>query len=409
MKVLVVNCGSSSIKYQLYRMPQGKVLAKGVLEKIGEEKSKLCHQYDDTSYDIEEKINDHEQGMELILNTLVHKRVGVIKDISEIGAVGHRVVHGGEEFTGSVIINEKVIDSIKKFSELAPLHNPHNLAGIMATHSKLPKAKQVACFDTAFHTTIPEVAYMYGLPYELYEKYGIRRYGFHGISHRYVSRQAAAILGKGKYGVNLITCHLGNGCSVSAVKNGKSIDTSMGFTPLEGLVMGTRSGSFDPAILFFLAEKNYSWEQLNELCNKESGLFGLSGRISNDMRNLEELAKKGNKRAKLAIDVFCYYIKKYIGAYVAILDTVDAVVFTGGIGENSVWVRQKVCSGLDKIGIQIDPAANKAAVGKEADIGISDSRIKTFVIPTNEEVAIAKDTYELARAGRSNYVPAKQV
>jgi len=402
MKVLVVNCGSSSIKYQLYEMPKGEVLGKGVLEKIGESSSKLTHKFDSKTYCVEKQIDDHEQGMELILNTLVSRDVGVIKDISEIGAVGHRVVHGGEEFTGSVIIDSRVIASVEKFIDLAPLHNPHNLAGIKATHSKLPKAKQVACFDTAFHTTIPEVAHIYALPYDLYKKYGVRRYGFHGISHRYVARRAAQIMGRGKYDVNLITCHLGNGCSIAAIKNGKSVDTSMGFTPLEGLVMGTRTGDFDPAILFFLADKGCDWKELNEICNKESGLLGLSG-ISNDMRNLEKLAAKGNQRAKLTIDVFCYRIKKYIGAYAAVLDTLDAVVFAGGIGENSVTIRRQVCAGLTRLGIQIDDKANNATVGKEADITVPGNKTKVFVIPTNEEAAIAKDTYELTKVGKNDY------
>jgi len=396
MKVLVINAGSSSIKYQLYQMPESKVLAKGVLERIGEKISKLSHYYDNKTYCVEVEIKDHEKGIELILDALVSRDGGVIKDISEIGAVGHRVVHGGEEFTDSVLIDDDVIASIEKFTDLAPLHNPHNLAGIRAAQSKLPNAKQVACFDTAFHATIPEVAYMYALPYELYEKYGIRRYGFHGISHRYVARRAAILLGRGKYDVNLITCHLGNGCSVTAVRDGRSVDTSMGFTPLQGVVMGTRSGDFDPAILFYLAEKGYDLRSLNNLCNKESGLLGISG-ISNDMRTLEKFARKSNARAMLAIDIFCYRVKKYIGAYITVLDTVDAVVFTGGIGENSVLLRQQICTGLTHIGIRLDLAANRAAVAEEAEISTSESKVKVFVIPTNEEIAIANDSYQLAK------------
>jgi acetate kinase len=396
MKVLVINAGSSSIKYQLYQMPEAKVLAKGIVERIAEEGSKLSHCYDSETYCIEAKIENHEKAMELILSTLVSKDVGVIEDISEISSVGHRVVHGGEEFTGSVVINDEVISSIERFADLAPLHNPPNLTGIRASQNKLPNIRHVACFDTAFHATIPEVAYMYALAYELYEKYRVRRYGFHGTSHRYVARRAAALMGKDKYDINVITCHLGNGCSITAVKQGMSVDTSMGFTPLEGLVMGTRSGDFDPAILFYLMDKGYDVRTLNTLCNKESGLLGISG-ISNDMRNLEELAKKGNTRAKLAIDIFCYRIKKYIGAYTAVLDTVDAVVFTGGIGENAVSVRQQICTGLTSIGIQLDPAANEAALAREADISTMDSKVKIFVIPTNEGAAIANNTYELAR------------
>ena len=396
MKVLVINAGSSSVKYYLYQMPQAEVLARGIVEKIGEETSELSHFFHDKTYTIPTKVEDVGKAMELILETLADKEVGVLQQFSEIGAVGHRVVHGGEEFTGSVIIDEKVVASIKKFADLAPLHNPPNLAGILAAQHNLANVKQVACFDTAFHATIPKVAYMYALPYELYEKYGIRRYGFHGISHRYVARRAAAIMGKGKYDINAITCHLGNGCSVTAVKQGRSIDTSMGLTPLEGVPMGTRSGDLDPAILFYLADKGYDVKALNTLCNKQSGLLGLSG-ISNDMRSLEEFARKGNTRAKLAIDVFCYRIKKYIGTYAAVLDTVDAVVFTGGIGENSVFMREKICNAVTQIGVQLDLAANQVAIAKEAEINTKDSKVKIFVIPTNEQAAIANDTYELTR------------
>jgi len=396
MIVLVINAGSSSIKYQLYQMPEAQVLARGIVERIGEETSRLTHYYNDSTHSAETKIKDHQKGMELILDTLTDKDVGVIEDISRIGAVGHRVVHGGEEFTGSVVIDEKVVASIEKFADLAPLHNPPNLTGIRAAQHNLPDTRQVACFDTAFHTTIPEVAYMYALPYELYEKHRVRRYGFHGTSHRYVARRGAVLMGKGKYDINVITCHLGNGCSVTAVKKGRSIDTSMGLTPLEGVVMGTRSGDFDPAILFYLAEKGYNMKTLNDLCNKKSGLLGISGK-SNDMRNLTALAEKGESRARLAIDIFCYRIKKYIGAYTAVLDTLDAVVFTGGIGENAVEVRAGICSGLSWIGIEIDQRKNSAARGKEGEISSSNSKVKVFVIPTDEEAAIAHDTYELSR------------
>jgi len=400
MKVLVINAGSSSVKYHLYQMPQAQVIAMGLVEKIGEEDSELSHFYQGKTYTNPVKVQDVKEAIELILQTLVDKEVGVLQQISEISAVGHRVVHGGEEFTGSVIIDENVIASIDKFADLAPLHNPPNLAGIRAAQSHLPNVKQVACFDTAFHATIPKVAYMYALPYELYEKYGIRRYGFHGISHRYVARRAAAIMGRGKYEINAITCHLGNGCSITAVKNGRSIDTSMGLTPLEGVPMGTRSGDLDPAILFYLEEKGYDVKTLKDLCNKQSGLLGISG-VSNDMRNLEELAGKGHALAQLAIDVFCYRIKKYIGAYAAVLDTVDAVVFTGGIGGNSVFMREKICNAVTQIGVQLDLTANKDAIAKEAEINTKDSQVKVFVIPTNEQAAIANDTYELAK-GRTS-------
>jgi acetate kinase len=396
MKVLVINAGSSSVKYHLYNMPQAEVSANGVVERIGEKSSKLSHFFNGKTHTLQKKVKDVGKAMELILETLVGGDVGVIQDFSEIGAVGHRVVHGGEEFTGSVIIDERVIASIEKFADLAPLHNPPNLAGIQAIQRRLPDAKQVACFDTAFHTTIPKVAYMYALPYELYEQYGIRRYGFHGISHRYVARRAAAIMGREKYDINAVTCHLGNGCSVTAVKQGKSIDTSMGFTPLEGVPMGTRSGDLDPSILFYLGDKGYNVKALKELCNKKSGLLGISG-VSNDVRNLVRLAGQGDPRAQLAIDIFCYRIKKYIGVYCAVLDTVDAVVFTGGIGENAVLLRQQICTGLTQLGVQLDRKTNQTAVAKEAEISTTDSRVKVFVIPANEQVAIANDTYELTR------------
>jgi len=405
MKVLVINAGSSSIKYQLYQMPQAKVCAKGFVERIGEETSQLSHSHNGKTHCIEQKVENHEEAMELILESLVSREFGVIKHISEIAAVGHRVVHGAEEFTGSVIIDEKVIASIEKFADLAPLHNPANLTGIQAARHNLPKAKQVACFDTAFHTTIPQVGYMYALPYELYEKYGIRRYGFHGISHRYVARRAAELLKKGKYEVNLITCHLGNGCSVTAVRGGKSVDTSMGFTPLEGLAMGTRSGDFDPAILLYLINKGYDAKTLNTLCNKKSGLFGISG-LSNDMRNLSEPAMKGNERAKLAIEIFCYRIRKYIGSYRAILNPLDAIIFSGGIGENAVEIREKVCGELVQIGIELDPQKNHAIVGSQGQINSLSSGVKVFVIPTNEELAIAKDTFKLTR--KNNGVESEQ-
>jgi acetate kinase len=396
VKVLVINCGSSSIKYQLYQMPQAQVLAKGIVERVGEKTSKLSCSHGGKTYSLEAKVGNHESAMELILKTLADKDTGIIKDVCEIGAVGHRVVHGGEEFTNSVVINEQVTASIEKFADIAPLHNPANLIGIRAAQNKIPHARQVACFDTAFHTTIPQAAYIYALPYEIYEKHHIRRYGFHGISHCYVTGRAAELMGRDRYDVNLITCHLGNGCSITAVKGGKSVDTSMGFTPLEGLVMGTRPGDFDPAILFYLAEKGYDLKLLNSLCNKQSGLLGISG-ISNDMRNLEQLAGTGNTRARLAIDIFCYRIRKYIGAYMAVIGTVDAVIFTGGIGENAVLVRRQICDGLEQMGIRLDSAANTAAAGGEVQISSCDSKVKVMVIPTDEEAAIARDTYELTR------------
>ena len=394
MKVLVINAGSSSVKYYLYDMPQAEVLVRGSVERIGEKNSELAHFFADKTYTQQTQVKDVEDAMELVLETLVREDVGVIKCLSQIGGVGHRVVHGGEEFTGSVVVDEAVITSIEKFADLAPLHNPPNLAGIRAVQRRVPDVPQVACFDTAFHSTIPEVAYMYALPYELYEKYHIRRYGFHGVSHRYVARRAAALMGREKYDINVITCHLGNGCSITAVKKGRSVDTSMGFTPLEGVPMGTRSGDLDPAILFYLGDKGYDVNKLKTLCNKQSGLFGISG-ASNDVRNLVELAEEGHERARLAIDVFCYRIKKYIGAYAAVLGVVDAVVFTGGIGENAVYLRSQICSDMTQIGIELDPAINEQTRATETEISADDSRVTVFVIPTNEQAAIANDTYEL--------------
>ena len=395
MKVLVINAGSSSVKYYLYQMPRAEVLARGSVERIGEKTSRLTHVFGSETFADDVSTSNVDEAVRLVLDTLIRDDVGILDDISEIGAVGHRVVHGGEEFTGSVVINEQVVASIEKYADLAPLHNPPNLAGIRAVGARLPGVAQVACFDTAFHTTIPKVAYIYGLPYELYEKYGIRRYGFHGISHRYVARRVAALMGRDKYDVNAITCHLGNGCSITAVKGGRSIDTSMGFTPLEGVPMGTRSGDLDPAILFYLADKGYSPQSLKTLCNKQSGLLGISG-LSNDIRNLIQLAQEGKERATLAIDVFCYRVRKYIGAYAAVLEPLDAIAFTGGIGENAVRLREQICGRMSQIGVQLDQAANGGAIGEEAQISATNSPVRVFVIPTNEQLAIAKDTYELA-------------
>ena len=395
MKVLVINAGSSSIKYQLYQMPESKALAKGLVERIGEKSSRLIHQAGERTDTIRAKIVNHEEGMHLILQTLAGSADDALGDISEISAVGHRVVHGGEEFTGSVLIDDRVLSSIEKFADLAPMHNPLNLICIRAAQHNLPGVPQVACFDTAFHATIPQVAYLYALPYELYERFRIRRYGFHGTSHRYVARRAAQLMGVDKYDPNLITAHLGNGCSITAVKNGRSIDTSMGLTPLEGLVMGSRAGDFDAAILFYLVEKGYDVKTLKEMCNKKSGLLGISGK-SNDMRSLTELAEAGDERAALAVDVFCYRVKKYIGAYAAVLDRLDAIIFTGGIGENAHNIRKRVCAGMTTIGIELDAERNAAAVGVESLISSDSSRVRAYVIPTNEEAAIAADTYEIA-------------
>jgi len=405
-KVLVLNCGSSSIKYQLYEMPAGRALAKGLVEKIGEPAGAFKHSDAGGEQSGAPKIADHHEGLKIVVKCLTGGARPAIKSLTDIRAVGHRVVHGGEKFTGSVLVTPEVEKTIEEYYDLAPLHNPPNLEGIRAAKELLPGAPQVACFDTAFHTTLPEVAYLYALPFELYERYRVRRYGFHGTSHRYVARRAAELLGKGKYDLNAITCHLGNGCSMAAVAGGKSVDTSMGLTPLEGLVMGTRSGDLDPAIIFYLAEKpEYrALKDIDGLLNKQSGLVGVSG-VSNDMRALLAAAAEGNRRARLAIDIFCYRIRKYLGAYAAALPKLDAVVFTGGIGENAAPVRAGILKGLDaNLGISFDPARNDAAVGgSEADIATADSRTRVLVVPTNEEKAIAADTYALSRqkpAGR---------
>ncbi len=395
MKILVLNCGSSSIKYQLFEMPQNKVLAKGLVQRIGEKQSQALQTLNGFAFKIEEKIADHEQAMRCIEKMLTDPAKGVIASLSEIEACGHRVVHGGEIFTGSVICTEEVVREIENNAELAPLHNPANLTGIRAAEKMFGDIPQVACFDTAFHQSIPQTAYLYALPYEMYEKHKIRRYGFHGTSHRYVARAAAEMLRKHKYSVDLITCHLGNGCSVAAIKGGKSIDTSMGLTPLEGLVMGTRSGDLDPAIIFHLIRKGYKAAELDNILNKKSGLLGIS-RLSNDVRDLQQKEEAGQTAAGLALEIFAYRIKKYLGAYLAVLNGCDAVVFTGGIGENSSAMRRRILAGLENLGLQVDDNKNMAVIGKTGEINTSGARIKIFVIPTDEEGAIARDTFALA-------------
>jgi len=395
MNVIVFNCGSSSIKYKVYEMPANTLLAAGSVSKIGEETSEASQKAKGKEIKIAKKIANHEEGLEVIRNMLTDPANGAVKSLSEINACGHRVVHGGEKFSGSVKIDDTVEAAIEHVSDLAPLHNPPNLTGIRAAKKMFGNAPEVACFDTAFHATMPETAYLYALPHSMYEKYGIRKYGFHGTSHRYVARRAATVMGKDKYGVDLITCHLGNGCSIAAVKKGKSVDTSMGLTPLEGLVMGTRTGDFDPAIIFYLIKKGYKPEELDGIFNKKSGLIGIS-EISNDVRNLEEKAAEGNARAKLALDIFAYRIKKYIGSYLAALNGADAIVLCGGIGENGPKMRARILGELSGLGIKIDQAKNEAlAGGKEGEIHAADSKIKVLVIPTDEEGAIARDTYAI--------------
>jgi acetate kinase len=394
MKVLVLNCGSSSIKYQLFEMPDRSLLAKGMVERIGDRESTIIHQEGDVRERQAIAAADHDQAMVAIMQRLMHGRNGAAAGDDPIAAVGHRVVHGGEQFTGSVLIDEAVLATIEKTAHLAPLHNPPNLAGIRAAMHALPDAAQVACFDTAFHATIPQVAYMYALPFELYEKLGVRRYGFHGTSHRYVARRAAAMLGRDKYDINCVTCHLGNGCSITAVRDGRSVETSMGLTPLEGLVMGTRCGDIDPAILFYLAQNGYEFDKLNDICNKKSGVLGVSG-LSNDMRALIDKSAEGHERAALAIDVFCYRVKKYIGAYHAVLGRLDAIVFTGGIGENASLVREKICAGMEPLGIEIDRKRNELPSSDERRMDAGDG-VAILVIPTDEEGVIAADTFQLA-------------
>jgi len=397
MNVLVINCGSSSLKYQLIDMKNEEVLAKGLVERIGIEGSRIKHTA--TGKDqviIEDTIQDHRRGLELVLNALVDKEYGVIDSLEDIEAVGHRVVHGGEEFSDSVIIDDKVMEAIEACVELAPLHNPPNIIGIEACKELMPNVPMVAVFDTAFHQTIPPENYIYPLPYEYYEKYGIRKYGFHGTSHKYVTLKAAEMLGKSVEELNIITCHLGNGSSVCAIKGGKSVDTSMGFTPLEGLAMGTRCGDIDPAIIPFIMEKeNLSFQEVNNLLNKKSGVLGISG-LSSDFRDLEDAATNGDERAELALKVFCNRVKEYIGAYSAVLCNVDALVFTAGIGENSSSIREKICEGLECINIRLDIELNKVR-GKEAIVSSEDSQVKVLVIPTNEELMIARDTVNLVR------------
>ncbi len=397
MKILVINCGSSSIKYRLYEMPEEKVLSQGLIENIGEKDSLFsCHSGGE-SIRIKKEIPDHQVGLQLALTALTDKEQGVMADISEVVAVGHRVVHGGEQFSGSMLIGEEVLKGIEGCADLAPLHNPPNLAGIKAARKLMPGIPQVAAFDTAFHQTLPPKAYLYAFPYEYYEKYHLRRYGFHGTSHRYVARRAARIMGKSKEEANIITCHLGNGCSITAIERGKSVDTSMGLTPLEGLVMGTRCGDIDPAITFYLVkERGLDLDKVNKLLNKESGLLGISG-LSNDMRQVLVEAKKGNERARMAVEIFCYRLKKYIGAYLAVLGEVDGLVFTGGIGENAVDIRSQTCRNLEKLGIELDEEKNGAIQAREGEISKENSPIKVFVIPTNEEDRIAYDTYEMVK------------
>jgi len=404
MKILVLNCGSSSIKYQLIEISEETVLiAKGLLDRIGLATSELTHQVTGKDkHKITQEVPDHQVGINLILKILKDPVFGVIKNEDEIAAVGHRVAHGGENFKSSALITENVKGDIEKCIELAPLHNTANLKGILSIESILPNVPQVAVFDTSFHQTMPAFSYLYAIPYEYYEKYRIRRYGFHGTSHKYVAQKACRFLGKDFHDVNIITCHLGNGSSVAAIRKGKSMDTSMGFTPLEGLMMGTRSGDVDLGVLLFMAEKeNLSIADTNAMFNKKSGVCGISG-ISFDMRDVEQAAENGNKRAKLALEMYAYRVKKYIGAYIAAMGGVDLIVFTGGIGENDTDTRNRILEGMEFLGIQFDPERNTTR-GREAILTRPGSPVVTMVMPTNEELVIAIDTYNIVTNSDFNF------
>jgi len=393
MKILVLNCGSSSIKYKLLDMATNEELGTGAVEKIGMKGSFLKHvRRDGVKVMLKGEILEHQIGIEYILGVLTSQKHGCIASLDEINGVGHRVVHGGEKFNSSVLITDEVIQKITECIDIAPLHNPPNLAGIRAISELLPTVPQVGVFDTAFHQTMPDYAYMYGIPYSLYTKYGIRRYGFHGTSHRYVSKRAAEFLGLDYNNSRIITAHIGNGGSICAVKNGKSVDTSMGFTPIEGLMMGTRSGDVDLGVVTFLMEKEMIGSAaVSTLFNKHSGVLGVSG-VSSDMRDVEKAKNEGNKRAQLAWEMYEYRIKKYIGSYIAAMDGVDAIVFTGGVGENQTSTREYVCTGLGFMGIKIDNELNARSRGKEVLLSTPESTVKVCVIPTDEEFMIASDT-----------------
>jgi acetate kinase len=397
MNILVLNCGSSSIKYQLLDMANdADVLAKGLLERVGINDSILKHEAKGRDvYKLVQDVSDHEVGVNLILKTLMHPEYGVIKDKNEISAVGHRVVHGGEKFSGSVLITQEIIDKMEECVDLAPLHNPANLKGIYAMQKLLPEIPQCGIFDTAFHATMPDYVYMYALPFEMYDKHKIRRYGFHGTSHRYVSQKACEIL-KVKYeDQKIITCHLGNGASIAAIKNGKSFDTSMGLTPVEGLIMGTRCGDLDLGALLFLMEKeNMDTKKANNFINKVSGMAGISG-VSSDMRDIEKAAGEGNKKAKLALDMYVYRVKKYVGSYAAAMGGVDLIIFTGGIGENDCEVRSGVCKNMEFMGIEFDFEKNHGLRCKDEILTKPSSKVTVMSVSTNEELVIALDTLEI--------------
>lgn len=395
MKILIINCGSSSLKYKLIDMPNEKDIIEGIVERIGLDQSRLVQKNElREKYILEKEIKDHKEAIDIVLNTLVDPKVGVIKSIDEITAVGHRVVHGGERYSSSIIINEEVIKYLEECSKLAPLHNPANIIGIRACQSLMPNKEMVAVFDTAFHGTLPEKAYIYAIDYALYKEHKIRKYGFHGTSHKYVSHKVAEAMGKDIKDLKIITCHLGNGASISAIKGGQCIDTTMGFTPLAGIPMGTRSGNIDPSIIPFLVEEcGYTIEEVSESLNKKSGVLGISG-VSSDFRDIEDAASKGDKRAQLALDIFHYRIRAEIGSFIVNMGGVDVIVFTAGVGENSPETREECLKDLEFLGLTLDREKNKVR-GKLTEISQADSKIKAYVVPTNEELMIAKETVEL--------------
>ncbi len=394
MNVFVVNCGSSSLKYQLINSDTEEVIAKGLCERIGIDGRLTHNPVGKETYVSETAMPDHKTAVSLVLDALTDSEHGVINDLSEIGAVGHRVVHGGEKFASSVVITDAVIKAIEECNDLAPLHNPANLIGISACKALMPDVPMVAVFDTAFHQSMPEKAYMYGLPYGYYENYKVRKYGFHGTSHSFVSKRLIELIGKENSESKVIICHLGNGSSITAVKDGKSVDTSMGFTPLDGLIMGTRSGSIDPAVVQYLADKlNVSLDEVINILNKKSGVEGISG-VSSDFRDLHSASEAGNKRATIALEMFAYRVAQYIGSYVAAMNGVDAIAFTAGIGENNTAMRRMIIGYLEYLGISLDKEANEKR-GEEIMISTKDSKVKVYVIPTNEELAIARETLAL--------------
>jgi acetate kinase len=402
MKILVLNCGSSSIKYQLFDMDKTLVMAKGIVEKVGMKGSFLKHEKEDGSkVRFEGEILDHQTGIEYILGVMTSDKHGCLKDLDDIDAVGHRCVHGGEKFSESVLITQEVYETMQEVTDLAPLHNPANLKGIDAMSDLVENVPQVAVFDTAFHQTMPEHAYMYAIPYSLYKKYGIRRYGFHGTSHRYISKRACDFLGVDIKDMKIITCHLGNGASMTAIRDGVSVDTSMGLTPVEGLMMGTRTGDLDLGVLTYIMNKEeINLQAANTLINKHSGVLGVTG-ISSDMREVEEEAwKNGNQRAQLGLDMYFYRVKKYIGSYAAAMGGVDLIIFSGGIGENGPETREIVCQGLDFLGVEFDVEKNHGLRGKEAIISTQNSKVKVMVVPTNEELVIARDTREIVKESK---------